>query len=170
VSRRGVLVVALALAGSAAFIHFATPVSAQTLPTRDVDISFDVGSFDPGLDDWAIDAVEVEGDLAAGAPFTVELRGSDDTLLWSATQPYPGQPTRITVSSAVAVGDVAQAGISQPDVAVAGVQIERPEVTWSAAGGGGSGQLALSMVLAIIVVAVVFRTPLPSASSQRWTR
>jgi hypothetical protein len=74
------------------------------------------------------------------------------------------------VDRPIAVGALADAGVSQPQTVVAGVQIERPEVTWSAAGSGGSGQLALSMVLAIIVVAVVFRTPLPSASTQRWTK
>lgn len=54
---------------------------------------------------------------------------------------------------------------------VEGAQVVRPHVAWSAAGGGaGKAQLALSMVLAIIIVAVLFRSPLPSTSSERWTR
>ena len=35
---------------------------------------------------------------------------------------------------------------------------------------GGAGQLALSMVIAVIFVAILFRAPLPSATTQRWRR
>jgi hypothetical protein len=35
---------------------------------------------------------------------------------------------------------------------------------------GGAGQLALSMVIAVVFVAILFRTPLPSATTQRWRR
>ncbi|HEX4867463.1 MAG TPA: hypothetical protein VFV32_07535, partial [Acidimicrobiales bacterium] len=147
------------------------PASGQEQPpVGQVDISFEVGDYNPRLDDWVIDVVVVSGDLEVGAAFTVELRGGGGEVLWSATQPFSGDPTRIVVDRPVAVGALTDAGVSQPQTVVAGVQIERPEVTWSAAGSGGSGQLALSMVLAIIVVAVVFRTPLPSASTQRWTK
>ena len=155
----------------AALLVVAAPASAQEEPTGTVNISFDVGEYDDALGDWPIDVVEVSGDLADGEDFTVELRDDDGAVLWSATQAFANDPTRITVDRPVAVADVADAGVSQPLTIVGGVQVERPPVTWSASGGGtGSGQLALSMVLAIIVVAVVFRTPLPSASTQRWTR
>jgi hypothetical protein len=55
---------------------------------------------------------------------------------------------------------------------VEGEQVERDgvEILGGASGGSGSGQLALSMILAIVVLAIVFRTPLPSASTQRWTK
>jgi hypothetical protein len=149
---------------------FAPPASAQEEPIGNVDISFDVGSFDAQLDDWTIDVVEVSGALEEGAAFTVSLLGADGDVLFTATQPYTAPTTRIEVTSAVGVGDVTDAGVSQPLTVVAGVQIERPEVDWSASGGGGSGQLALSMVMAVIIVAIVFRTPLPSASTQRWTK
>lgn len=148
----------------------AAPASAQDGDSLGrVDISFDVGDYDPVIEDWAIEVVEVSGAIAVGQPFTVELKDEDGTVLWSSTQVY-AEPMRIAVDRKVAVGEVAEAGVSQPQVIVGGVQVVRPEVTWSAAGGGGSGQLSLSMVLAIVVVAIVFRTPLPSASTQRWTR
>jgi hypothetical protein len=69
----------------------------------------------------------------------------------------------------VAVGDIASAGISQRLPVVAAEQVV-PEVNHTTEGGGGSGQLALSMVVIIALVALVFRTPLPSASTARWTR
>ena len=148
----------------------ADPAHAQEELVGNVDITFDVGDYDAAIDDWAIEVVEVTGDLAVGEDFTVELTGEGGVVVWSATQPYTAPVTRIEVTPPVGVADVVSAGVSQPLTIVGGVQIERPEITWSASGGGGSGQLALSMVLAIIVVAVVFRTPLPSASTQRWTR
>lgn len=163
------LLIAL-MAGSVAVLTPAPASAQEEPPIGQVDISFEVGDYAPRLDDWVVDVVVVTGDLEVGAPFTVELRDSTGGVLWSGTQSFAGDPTRIVVDRPIAVGKLADAGVSQPQTVVAGVQIERPEVTWSASGSGGSGQLALSMVLAIIVVAVVFRTPLPSASTQRWTR
>jgi hypothetical protein len=136
----------------------------------DVAISFDVGELDAAEGDWLIDSVTVSGDLEEGAPFTLELRGADDALLWTATQPYEAPTTRIEVTEAVAVGEVLTAGVSQGQTIVGGVQVEPPAVDWSSSGGGGSGQLALSMVMTVIIVAIVFRSPLPSASTERWTK
>ncbi len=55
---------------------------------------------------------------------------------------------------------------------VAGEQTGQPPVVIDnqGAGGSGSGQLALSMVMSVVLVALLFRTPLPSATSQRWTK
>ncbi len=44
------------------------------------------------------------------------------------------------------------------------------EVLSQGAGGGGGGLLALSMVLSVVLVAILFRTPLPSQATQRWTK
>lgn len=144
--------------------------AAQEDPIGEVEVSFEVGDFDADVDDWVIDAVEVTGGLAPGQPVTVEVRDGADRVIWSETVTYQPPSIRVDVTGTVAVGDVASAGVAQPQVEVAGVQVQRPEVSWSTAGGGGSGQLALSMVLAVIIVAIVFRTPTPSASTQRWTR
>ena len=65
-----------------------------------------------------------------------------------------------------------------PDPAVADEVTERRpraqevQVLESGAGpgGAGSGQLALSMVVAIVLVSIVFRAPLPSATTQRWRK
>jgi hypothetical protein len=136
----------------------------------DVDISFDVGDVDPADGDWHIEVVEVSGDLEAGQDFTVELTDVDGAVLWTATAVYTEPITRIEVTEDVFVGEVASAGVEQGLTIVGGVQIEPPVVEWSAGGGAGGGQLALSMVMAVLVVAIVFRTPLPSASTQRWTK
>jgi hypothetical protein len=144
--------------------------SAQEAPVGNVDIAFEIGAFDPGIEDWSVEAVKVSGDLEEGQDFTVEVLGKGDVILWFGTQPFAGPVTRVALTSDVAVGDVTSAGVSQGLTIVAGVQVEPPPVDWAAAGGGGSGQLALSMVMAVIVVAIVFRSPLPSASTQRWTK
>jgi hypothetical protein len=162
-SRCGLIAVLLVFGGAA-------PAAGQEDPGGTVDISFDVGEYDPARNDWTVEVVQVTGDLEEGRPFTVEVYGESDQILFSATQPYTSPTTRIEVTSTVAVGDVESAGVSQPLTVVAGVQVERPEVDWSTSGGGGSGQLALSMVMAVIIVAIVFRTPLPSATTQRWTK
>jgi hypothetical protein len=166
---RRVSVVALVAGVILTGVLLATPAAAQDPSLGQVDISFDVGSYDPEIGDWAVEVVIVTGALAEGEAFTVELRDVDGSVVWSATQAYsPGM--RIVVDRPVPVGVVAEAGVSQAQTIVAGEQVVRPEVTWSAAGGGGAGQLSLSMVLAVVVVAIVFRTPMPSASTQRWTR
>jgi len=135
-----------------------------------VDISFDLGEFDNAENDWTIDGVEVSGDLEDGEDFTVELTDEDGAVVWTATVPYTDPVTRIPVTTALAVSDVADAGVSQGITVVGGVQIEPPILDWKGGGGGGGGQLALSMVMAVLLVAIVFRTPLPSATTQRWTK
>lgn len=164
--------VGVLIAGVCLVVLPSTAASAQEEPGGAVDISFDVGEFDEAAGDWTIDVVEVSGDLEDGQEFTLELTGSDGEVVWSATEAFDGPVTRITVTEPVTVGEVAGAGVSQaqPPAVVGGVQIEPPIVDWGASGSGGGGQLALSMVMAVLLVAIVFRTPLPSASTQRWTK
>ncbi|HSP04275.1 MAG TPA: hypothetical protein VLR27_12270, partial [Acidimicrobiales bacterium] len=45
-----------------------------------------------------------------------------------------------------------------------------PELPQQGSGLGGAGQLALSMVIAVVFVAILFRAPLPAATTQRWRR
>jgi hypothetical protein len=139
-------------------------------PVGEVDISFDVGEFDPVEEDWTIAVVEVAGDLEEGVDFTVELTDEDGEVVWSATEAFTAPSTRIEVTDTVTVGEVADAGVSQGITVVGGVQIEPPVLEWKGGGGGGGGQLALSMVMAVLLVAIIFRTPLPSATTQRWTK
>lgn len=146
-----------------------SPAGAQVPAPEPVDISFDLGPFDGSLGDWPVTAVKVQGNLTEGEEFTVELRGSGGTLLWSATASFVAPVTRIEVAG-VTVRAVTWAGLSQAVRSLPAAEIDRPEINRSTPGTGGSGQLALSMVLAVIIVAVIFRTPLPSASTQRWTR
>jgi hypothetical protein len=135
-----------------------------------VDISFDIGAFDPELDDFAVVAVVVRGETASPASTTVALRGSGGELLWSATVTLTPPSTTIRVDPPVAVGEVASAGLEQAVPLVAAEAFVPPDVFHSGRGGGGSGQLALSLVLIVALVAIVFRTPLPSTSTERWTR
>ena len=151
----------------------AGPAAAQEVDEEgNVEITFDVGEFDGERGDWPFTVVYVAGDLTEGEPFTVVLSGDDGTVLWSGADRFTAPVTTVAVDRFVAVGDVVEAGISQSVPEVAGDVVERPapEVLSQGAGGGGSGQLALSMVLAVILVAIVFRTPLPSQTTQRWTK
>jgi hypothetical protein len=166
-ARAGVLAI---VGGWAAIVAVASPAGAQEEPIGNVVISFDVGEFDPVEDDWSVDVVEVSGDLQDGVDFTVELTGEDGEVVWSATESFTAPVTRIEVTTPLMVGEVAEAGVSQGITEVAGVQIEPPVLEWKGGGGGGGGQLALSMVLAVLLVAIIFRTPLPSATTQRWTK
>jgi hypothetical protein len=167
--RARLLTVALACL---ALCGMAAPAGAQASDSDTVQVTFDVGDFDGDRGDWPVTVVYVAGDLAEGEPFTVVLTGDDGTVLWSGTDRFTGPVTSVAVDRFVPVGDVVEAGISQSQPEVAGDVVERPppEVLSQGAGGGGSGQLALSMVLAVILVAIVFRTPLPSQTSQRWTK
>jgi hypothetical protein len=169
---RRVLTVVVALVGA---LFFASePALAQEQPepdqVRDVSISYELGGFDASIHDFLVTAVEVQGGLDDGQEFTVELRGSGDRVVWAATQPFTAPSIRISVGSKVGVGDVTSAGISQKTTEVLGAQIVPSDIAPAAPSTAGSGQLALSMVLTLLIVVIVFRTPLPSASTQRWTR
>jgi hypothetical protein len=165
---RAALLATLSVAWLVAWSH---PAAAQDPGViGNVDISFDIGDVDAATGEWTIDAVEVTGELVDGQDFTVELTGPDDAVVWSATETYSAPLTRIPVTEPLLVNEVAGAGVSQGITEVAGVQIEPPKIDFGASGSGGGGQLALSMVMAVLLVAIVFRTPLPSASTQRWTK
>ena len=159
-----VLVVAVVLTTAA-------PAGAQEDGPRQVDISFDVGSYDSSLGDFPVTAVVVRGDGQEGQPVTVEVRDTRGNVIWSGEATFSPPEVRIPVDPPIAVADVGSASLAQALPVVAAEQFVPPEVFHSMEGGaGGSGQLALSMVLIVALVALLFRSPLPSASTQRWTR
>ena len=166
--RSALLAGVVVLLGMLGFSHPAGAQDGEVL--GDVDITFDLGDVDPASGDWTIATVIVSGDLADGQEFTVVLTDANDDEVWSATQEFTAPITEIPVTDRITVGDVANASVEQGLTVVGGVQIEPPVVEWGAGGGAAGGDLALSMVLAVLLVAMVFRTPLPSASTQRWTK
>jgi hypothetical protein len=161
-----VLVAALAWASPAMSQQ---PGSGDDTPTQAL-ISFDVGDYSSELHDWRVDAVLVSGDLEDGKDITVELLGADDRVLWTATAPFTAPQSRIEVHDSVVVGEVASAGMSQEGTPVDPQLVPSQVVDPVQGGGGSSGQVATSMVLVIIVAVILFRTPLPAASTQRWTK
>ena len=168
-SRVRVLVSLLGAVG--ALLSMAAPAAAQDEPAGTVDISFEIGPYDTELDDFPLSAVVVTGDLEEGKDVTIDVKGSGGRVLWSGTAPFRAPSTTIPVDDLVSVGDIASAGVGQArDPVVAGVVIEPPEVFHAAGGATGSGQLALSMVVIIALFAILFRAPLPSATTQRWVR
>ena len=168
-ARRVLLATLLAIFASAAI---ATPAAAQDELVGNVEISFEIGPYDADIDDFPVSAVIVEGNLEDGKDVTVEIKGTGGRVLWSGTAPFHAPSITIDVDELVPVGEVASAGVAQArEPVVAGVVIEPPEVFHSSGGGAaGSGQLGLSMVVIIALFAILFRTPLPSASTQRWIR
>jgi hypothetical protein len=196
---RFVLALAIALVGIVA----AAPADAQEIRSddvRSVEVSYQVGPYDPARQDWGIIAVVLRGDLDPDESVTVEL-WDGDRRLWAGTGAVSPFETRLAVDSFVAIGDLVEVGVWQPVAMVEDIVVLSPEpfepsnpsqgspleveapakvgdVTvaprdaevLSHAAGGGSGQLAVAMVLVVIVLVVLFRTPLPSATSQRWTK
>jgi hypothetical protein len=167
-----VLVAALAWAGPA---MAQDPTSGDGAP-KQAAIAFDLGRYSTELHDWTIEAVLVSGDLEDDREVTIEIRGAGDRVLWTASAPFHAPQTRIEVDAKLGVADVSSAGVSQAGTVVdatAGVdpRLVPSEVVDPVQGGGGSsGQVATSMVLVIIVAVILFRTPLPAASTQRWTK
>jgi hypothetical protein len=159
---RGLLLIVLA--GRAA------PASAQdgVDEPREVEVGFDLGEYVGG--DWTVDAVVVEGDLDEGQDVTVQILGTSGRVLWQGTLPFTKPSLRIPLDQRVLVGDVESAGISQALTIVDTLLVEPDINAPVSGGGGGAGQIATTMVLVIIIAVILFRTPLPSASSQRWTK
>jgi hypothetical protein len=71
-------------------------------------------------------------------------------------------------------GDLFDQAIAQasPTPGVRGDMVTQPnpDVVQQGSGLSGAGQLALSMVVAVVFVAILFRTPLPAATTQRWRK
>jgi hypothetical protein len=158
-----------------AALAWASPVMAQEAGSDDgqpieAAISFDVGDYSAELHDWRVDAVLVSGNLEDGKDITLELLGTDGRVLWTATAPFTAPQARIEVRDTVVVGDVVGAGMSQEGTPVDPQLVPSEVVDPVQGGGGSSGQVATSMVLVIIVAVILFRTPLPAASTQRWTK
>jgi hypothetical protein len=150
----------------------AAPAGAQDEPATTapgIRIALDTGRYDAAHDDFLIQAVEVSGGLREGEEFTVELRGAGDQLLWAATREYTAPSVRIEVDTAVAVTAVTSTDVSQAALPPE-VEAVPPQAPAAMEGSGGSGQLTLSMVVTLVVLVVVFRSPLPSAQTSRWTK
>lgn len=94
----------------------------------------------------AVPEPEVAGDVVTNPPSRISTAPST-------TPPSPPTPTEPTAPTV------------EGDVTVAPDPLPR-----QGSGLVGAGQLALSMVIAVIFVAILFRTPLPSATTQRWRR
>lgn len=161
----------LALALLVGLLGWPEPVAAQErdpAEPRDVSVRFDLGEYDGG--DWTIAAVVVDGDLDEGQDVTVQILGTNERVLWEGARTFTGEALRIPVDQRILVGDVESAGIAQALTIVDPLLVE-PEINDPVAGGGGgTGQIATTMVLVIIIAVLLFRTPLPSAASQRWTK
>jgi hypothetical protein len=172
ITRAAAVVLGLSLS---VWAGLAPSAAAQDAPADDqprrIDIAFDVGPYDPALDDFPVNAVVVTGNGYEGLAVTVEIRGRGDALLWTGETTFTPPSVRIPVNPAIAVGRIESAGIVQRVPIVEAAQFVPPEVSHAVEGGaGGSGQLALSMVLIVALVALLFRSPLPSSTAQRWTR
>ncbi len=150
------------------------PASAQDAgsqgdESRAVKVSFDIGDYDESEHDWPVLAVIVSGDFEADKDFTVQVLGASDRVLWEATQPYNAPVMRFYLPERMWLRDVTATRVSQA-MTLDPLLVEPDLVDPVAGGGGGTGQVATSMVLVIIIAVVLFRTPLPSAASQRWTK
>lgn len=141
--------------------------SSVKAPTR-AEVEFEVGDYDKAAGDWSIEAVRVTGDMADNTSFTISLLGSGGRELWRVDSEFTGPEMRIPVDAAVGVRDVTSTELSSNLVAG---ELITPELEERLQGGGGStGQVATSMALVMIIAVILFRTPLPAAATQRWTK
>jgi hypothetical protein len=92
-----------------------------------------------------VDEPDVAGDVAGDVVTIPPLSGDPFDQAIAPVTPTPGVR-----------GDM----VTQPN----------PDVVQQGSGLSGAGQLALSMVVAVVFVAILFRTPLPSATTQRWRK
>lgn len=161
----GLVVVAALHPATAAAQQPAT--SSSVAPPTAVSVEPEVGDYSSALGDWPVEAVRVTADLEEGVTFTVALKGTGGQELWTETAQYTEPFVRIPVSG-VAVGDLGSVEFNS--TLVLG-QLIPPELEERLQGGGGStGQVATSMALVVIIAVILFRTPLPAAASQRWTK
>ena len=170
-------IVGALFAAAVGFLLPAAAASAQdsTTPSTEVkaptsaDVELEIGAYDAALNDWPVTAVVVTGDIEEDLEFRVVLAGNSGQL-WAESTTFAGPETRIPILTKIAVGDVTSAELSSALVLGALITPELGEGTQPGAGGGSTGQVATSMALVIIIAVILFRTPLPAASVQRWTR
>jgi hypothetical protein len=143
--------------------------STTTKAPTEANVDFEVGRYGVGgKEDWPIDALIVSGDMDDNTTLTVTVKGEGGRVIWTDAIQYFNPSTRVPVTG-VGVGDVQAVEVSSALVAGAVIQaqLEEPSVP---GGGGSTGQVATSMSLVIIVAVILFRTPLPAAATQRWTK
>jgi hypothetical protein len=137
-------------------------------PTK-ADVAIDLGDYDASIGDWTVSGLQVTGDMELDTEFTVKLTSNSGRELFSATVKYTGPGMRIPVDRGVAVRDVDNVAFSSNLLAGELITPELGENSLQG-GGGSTGQVATSMALVMIVAVILFRTPLPAAATQRWTK
>ncbi|MCO8126709.1 hypothetical protein NHL50_05780 [Acidimicrobiia bacterium EGI L10123] len=79
-------------------------------------------------------------------------------------------PPSITPTTPPPPAEVSDPPAPPPTVEGDVIATPEPELPQQGSGLVGAGQLALSMVIAVVFVAILFRAPLPAATTQRWRR
>lgn len=129
------------------------------------------GTFDPPTTSVPVDTFVAVGDVdeaaigqrepAPAATLVPQVAGDVVTI------PPDPEPPDVTVAP---VTPTLEPPPPEPDVAGEVATRPEPELPRQGSGLGGAGQLALSMVIAVVFVAILFRAPLPAATTQRWRR
>ena len=113
-------------------------------------------------------AIKVTADIEDNTTFSVILHGSGGRELWRVDTQFRG-PTMTIPVTGVAVGDVTETELSTPTSWLGPLIV--PELDNTVSGGGRfDGQVATSLALVMIIAVILFRTPLPAAATQRWTK
>lgn len=138
------------------------------------------GVYSPPTTSVPVDSFVAVGDIEEAA---IGQRLPEETT--TTTNPPPAEPvvagdivTNPTTTSAPAVTPVppppppetTDPAAPPPTVEGDVTVTPEPDLPQQGSGLGGAGQLALSMVIAVVFVAILFRAPLPAATTQRWRR
>jgi hypothetical protein len=140
------------------------------------------GVFSPPTTSVTVDSFVAVGDVDEAAigqrlpeePATITTNPPPEPVVAGNVVTNPTTPS--TAVPAAAPGAPAAPGTTEvpapPPPTVEGDVTAAPDapLPQQGSGLGGAGQLALSMVIAVVFVAILFRTPLPSATTQRWRR
>lgn len=131
------------------------------------------GVFTPPITSVLVGSFVAVGDVeeaAIGQMLPEEITTTTTTTIQEAEPVVAGDVVTIPTTPSTTAPEVPETTAPLPPPEVEGDVVTQPQVRQQGSGVGGAGQLALSMVIAVVFVAILFRAPLPAATTTRWRK